>query len=430
MIALSAAAMGSKGAESHLPAVELHTVSKSYGAVQALHEVSYAVPQGQVVALLGPNGAGKTTAISVMLGLRRPSHGPVRLLGRDPHDRRARSQCGIMLQDSGVPLTLTVREIITLFRSYYARPLPVARVLEMAGLTKNATAAVGALSGGQRQRLFFALAMCGDPAILFLDEPTAGLDVEARHSFWNQMRSFVQQGKTILLTTHYLEEADAPAERIIVIDHGHVRAHASPAAGPSLQSRRYDHGTFPVAQLGTPPTLYISLSTTFNNQVAFYQQCFAAFADTAWQVVLSYGTRIERAALGAIPRDFLVAPQVPQLEILPRMDVFLSHGGMNSVMESLSFGVPLVVVPQILEQKVTARRVQELGLGLALDTATVAAEHLRAAVAQVAHDPTFRTGAQAMRQMIQEAGGYHRAVEAISSFAHARKQTTHGDLRA
>ena len=200
--------------------------------------------------------------------------------------------------------------------------------------------------------------------------------------------------------------------------------------GPSLQSRRYDHGTFPLAQMGTQPTLYISLGTTFNNQVAFYQQCFAAFADTAWQVVLSYGTRIERAALGAIPRNFLVAPQVPQLEILPRTDVFLSHGGMNSVMESLSFGVPLVVVPQILEQEVTARRVQELGLGLALDTATVMAEHLRAAVAQVAHDPTFRTGAQAMRQMIQEAGGYHRAVEAISSFAHARKQTTHGDLRA
>jgi len=130
--------------------------------------------------------------------------------------------------------------------------------------------------------------------------------------------------------------------------------------------------------------------------VEFYQQCFAAFDDTAWQVILSYGTRIEQAALGAIPRNFLVAPQVPQLEIPPRTDIFLSHGGMNSVMESLSFGVPLVVIPHILAQEVTARRVQELGLGLALDTATVTADHLREAVAQVAHDPTFRKRAQDM----------------------------------
>jgi len=125
---------------------------------------------------------------------------------------------------------LTVRETITLFRSYYPHPLPLAQILEMAGLKKKAMAQVGALSGGQRQRLYFALAVCGDPDVLFLDEPTAGLDVEARHSFWEQIRTFVQQGKTILLTTHYLEEADALAKRIIVIDHGHMRADASPAA--------------------------------------------------------------------------------------------------------------------------------------------------------------------------------------------------------
>jgi ABC-2 type transport system ATP-binding protein len=222
--------LSSKETGSHVPAIEFQTISKSFGAVQALREVSFAIPQGQVVALLGPNGAGKTTAISLMLGLRRPSHGQVRLLGRDPHDRRVRSRCGIMLQESGVPLTLTVREIVTLFCSYYPHPLPLAHILVMAGLTKKATVSVGSLSGGQRQRLYFALAICGDPDVLFLDEPTAGLDVEARHNFWEQIRSFVQQGKTILLTTHYLEEADALAERIIVIDHGHVRADASPTA--------------------------------------------------------------------------------------------------------------------------------------------------------------------------------------------------------
>ncbi len=187
-----------------LPAIELQTVSKSFGTVQALHEVNFAIPQGQVVALLGPNGAGKTTAISLMLGLRRPSHGQVSLLGLDPRDRRARSRCGIMLQESGVPLTLTVRETITLFRSYYPHPLPLAQILEMAGLKKKAAAPVGSLSGGQRQRLYFALAICGDPDVLFLDEPTAGLDVEARHSFWDQFRTFVQQGKTILYGVIFL----------------------------------------------------------------------------------------------------------------------------------------------------------------------------------------------------------------------------------
>jgi ABC-2 type transport system ATP-binding protein len=214
---------------SHIPAIELQNASKSFGAVQALQHVNFTIPQGQVVALLGPNGAGKTTAISLMLGLRRPSRGQVHLLGHDPRDRWARSRCGIMLQESGVPLNLTVSETITLFRSYYGHPLPLAQVLEMANLKKKASSSIASLSGGQRQRLYFALAICGDPDVLFLDEPTTGLDVEARHRFWEQIRTFVKQGKTILLTTHYLEEADALAERIILIDHGQVRADASPA---------------------------------------------------------------------------------------------------------------------------------------------------------------------------------------------------------
>lgn len=230
MVDVSAQDVRSKASESHVPAIELQHVSKMFGAVQALQNVSFSIPQGQVMALLGPNGAGKTTAISLMLGLRRPTHGQALLLGRDPRDRWTRSRCGIMLQESGVPLNLTVSEIITLFRSYYPAPLPLARILEMAGLKKKAAAKVGTLSGGQRQRLYFALAICGNPDVLFLDEPTAGLDVEARHHFWEQIRAFVQQGKTILLTTHYLEEADALAERIILIDHGQVRADASPAA--------------------------------------------------------------------------------------------------------------------------------------------------------------------------------------------------------
>jgi ABC-2 type transport system ATP-binding protein len=226
----SVGTVSSREAMAHVPAIELQAVSKSYGSVLALDEVSFTIPQGQVVALLGPNGAGKTTAINLMLGLRRPTRGQARLLGRDPRDRRARSCCGVMLQESGVPLTLTVRETVALFRSYYPTPMSLTRILEMAELSGKASARVGALSGGQRQRLYFALAVCGDPDVLFLDEPTSGLDVEARHNFWEQMREFVRMGKTILLTTHYLEEADALADRILVIDSGRVYADDSPAA--------------------------------------------------------------------------------------------------------------------------------------------------------------------------------------------------------
>ncbi len=224
-----AAWAGSDGATGRVQ-VELQGVSKSFGAVRALRDVSFAARQGEVVALLGPNGAGKTTAISIMLGLRAPTTGQARLLGLDPRDLRARSRSGVMLQESGVPMTLTVRELIDLFRGYYPAPLPAARAIEMAGLQEKANARAGALSGGQRQRLYFALAVCGDPEVLFLDEPTAALDVEARREFWAQVRAFVQEGKTIVLTTHYLEEADALADRVVVIDHGRVIADASPAA--------------------------------------------------------------------------------------------------------------------------------------------------------------------------------------------------------
>ncbi len=210
--------------------VELRDVCKSFGTVEALRDVNVAVRQGEVVALLGPNGAGKTTAISLMLGLRAPTTGQARLLGLDPHDLRARSGCGVMLQESGVPMGLTVRELIELFRSYYPTPLPTEQVITMAGLAEKSKARAGTLSGGQRQRLYGALAVCGDPAVLFLDEPTASLDVEARHAFWAQLRGFVQAGKTIILTTHYLEEADALADRVVVIDHGRVIADATPAA--------------------------------------------------------------------------------------------------------------------------------------------------------------------------------------------------------
>lgn len=209
-------------------AAQLVNATKSYGSVEALKGVSLEIQLGEVVALLGPNGAGKTTSISLMLGLRKPTSGSAKLFGLDPTDRRARSRTGVMLQESGVPQVLRVNEMIDLFRSYYPSPMPTARVIELAGLEEKARSQNKDLSGGQRQRLYFALAICGNPELIFLDEPTVGLDVESRRAFIQSIKGFIASGKTIVLTTHYLEEADELAKRVVVIDHGQTIADASP----------------------------------------------------------------------------------------------------------------------------------------------------------------------------------------------------------
>ncbi|HVQ76024.1 MAG TPA: ABC transporter ATP-binding protein [Candidatus Binatia bacterium] len=210
--------------------VELRAASKRYGRVEALRGVSLAIHPGEVVAMLGPNGAGKTTSINLMVGLRRATSGQARLFGLDPADRRARSRCGVMLQESGVPGMLTVREVVDLFRSYYGAPLPAARALGLAGLADRAPVRVARLSGGERQRLYLALAVCGNPEVLFLDEPTVGMDVAARRACLDAIGTLAREGKTVVLTTHYLEEADQVASRIVVIDHGVIVADAAPGA--------------------------------------------------------------------------------------------------------------------------------------------------------------------------------------------------------
>jgi len=209
-------------------AVELSGAAKSYGSVEALRGVDVAIPQGQAVAMLGPNGAGKTTAISLMLGLRKPTRGQALLFGMDPGERRARSRAGVMLQESGVNDAMHVDEVVDQFRAYYPNPLPGDRAIGIAGLEEKTHKAVRTLSGGQKQRLYYALAICGDPDVLFLDEPTVGMDVEARRAFLEGIREFAASGRTVVLTTHYLEEADQLAERIVVIDHGRVIADGTP----------------------------------------------------------------------------------------------------------------------------------------------------------------------------------------------------------
>jgi ABC-2 type transport system ATP-binding protein len=211
------------------PVAELRGVTKRYGAVAALDRVDLALAPGEVTALLGPNGAGKTTTVRLMLGLVKPSAGTALLFGGDPLAAKNRRRTGVMLQVSKVPETLKVVEHIHLFSSYYPNPMSIDEVVEIAGLTGIENRKFGELSGGQRQRVLFALAICGNPSLLFLDEPTVGLDVESRRSFWAQIRGLAGRGCSILLTTHYLEEADALADRVVVIANGSIIADGTSA---------------------------------------------------------------------------------------------------------------------------------------------------------------------------------------------------------
>jgi ABC-2 type transport system ATP-binding protein len=207
----------------------LNHITKTYGRIEALKNIDLAIRQGELLALLGPNGAGKTTAVKLLLGLARPTAGSVNVFGGDPVDAGVRMRTGAMLQVAKVPETLRVREHIDLFSSYYSAPQPLSETLAIAGLEPIANRKFGELSGGQRQRVLFALAICGNPDLLFLDEPTVGLDVEARRLLWDQIRKLLAKGKTILLTTHYLQEADALATRVVVINRGAIIAEGTPS---------------------------------------------------------------------------------------------------------------------------------------------------------------------------------------------------------
>jgi ABC-2 type transport system ATP-binding protein len=204
--------------------VELSNVAKSYGPVQAVCGIDLTVARGETVALLGPNGAGKTTTINMILGLARPDGGSVSVFGTSPAEAIKAGWVGAMLQSGSLPDHLKVRELVTLMASYYPRPLPVDEVLDQTGTAEIAGRWTNKLSGGQTQRVRFAAALVTDPHLLVLDEPTAGIDVEGRHEFWQAMRALAERGKTILFATHYLEEADEYADRIVLIARGEVVA--------------------------------------------------------------------------------------------------------------------------------------------------------------------------------------------------------------
>lgn len=215
-----------------MAAVEVRGLRKVYGEVAAVDGLDLTVDEGEVVALLGPNGAGKTTTVEVLEGYRARDAGSVEVLGFDPQagGRAYRERIGIVLQEAGFEDTFTPRELVRLHAGYYPHPRPVAEVLTLTGLDEKADARVRTLSGGQRRRLDLALGIVGDPELLFLDEPTTGFDPSARRRAWGLVESLRALGATILLTTHYLDEAEHLADRVVVIDHGRVLAQGTPEA--------------------------------------------------------------------------------------------------------------------------------------------------------------------------------------------------------
>jgi ABC-2 type transport system ATP-binding protein len=230
------------------PAIEARGLRKSYGEVEAVRGIDLRVERGEVFALLGPNGAGKTTTVEMLEGHRNRSAGEVSVLGFDPerHERSFKERIGVVLQETGVERYLTVEETIDLFRSYYPRPRPLDEVLDLVGLREQRRIRVKKLSGGQQRRLDVAIGLAGDPDLLFLDEPTTGFDPAARRGAWEMVRGLQALGKTIFLTTHYMEEAQVLAGRVAIINGGVLIAEGSPE---SLISRERNT----VIRFRTPP---------------------------------------------------------------------------------------------------------------------------------------------------------------------------------
>jgi ABC-2 type transport system ATP-binding protein len=212
------------------PVISVESLTMAYGAVQVLHSIDLEIRRGEVCAIVGPNGAGKTTMVEILEGYRVRSGGSVRVLGVDPGrpTRAWRAQIGIVLQSCEMPAELTVSELVERFAGYYPRPRPVFETLELVGLGDRRNARAGTLSGGQQRRLDVAMALVGDPEVLFLDEPTTGFDPSARHQAWSVITRLRGLGKTILLTTHYMEEAEALADRVVVVVAGRVVAEGTP----------------------------------------------------------------------------------------------------------------------------------------------------------------------------------------------------------
>jgi ABC-2 type transport system ATP-binding protein len=230
------------------PAVDLAGVSKRFGPVTAVDDISLAIRPGEVVALLGPNGAGKTTTVDMLLGLTRPTSGQVRVYGRDPQDAVALGLVSAVMQSGGLLKDYTVEETVRLTAVLFGKPAgAVGEALSRAGIADIGKRLVGKCSGGQQQRLRFAMALLPDPELLILDEPTTGMDVGGRHEFWSAIRKDAQGGRTVIFATHYLEEADAYADRVVFVRRGRIVADGTAAEVKALASGRTVRATLPGA---------------------------------------------------------------------------------------------------------------------------------------------------------------------------------------
>jgi ABC-2 type transport system ATP-binding protein len=239
-------------------AIAVRELRKSYGALEAVGGIDFDVQRGEVFGLLGPNGAGKTTTVEILEGYRKRDGGEVEVLGTDPATARGdwRERIGVVLQSSAMYETLTVTEMLRLFAGYYREPRPVDEVVELVGLEEKRDERVRRLSGGQRRRLDLGLALVGDPELIFLDEPTTGFDPRARRQAWETIRGLRGLGKTILLTTHYLDEAEQLADRVAVLAHGRIVASGTPAeltgAVPATEIRYRENGREVVLETDEP----------------------------------------------------------------------------------------------------------------------------------------------------------------------------------
>ena len=249
-----------------MTAVAVGDLRKSYGGHEALRGISFEIREGEVFSLLGPNGAGKTTTIEILEGYRDRDGGEVSVLGVDPARASSawRGRIGVVLQSSAMYETLTVRESLALFAGYYKRPRPVDEVVSVVGLEEKRDSLVRKLSGGQRRRLDFGLALVGDPELIFLDEPTTGFDPAARRNAWQTIRSLRELGKTILLTTHYLDEAEQLSDRVALLREGRIVATGTPAdltQTPATEIRYRENGKEVVLRTETPTRVLAELTT-------------------------------------------------------------------------------------------------------------------------------------------------------------------------
>jgi ABC-2 type transport system ATP-binding protein len=260
-------------------AIQVRDLHKSYGDVHAVRGIDLEVKKGEVFALLGPNGAGKTTTVEILEGHREPTSGEANVLGHDPQKRERDylERIGIVLQETAVEPFLTVAEVIEMFRGFYPNPRPLDEVIEVVGLTEKKNSRVVKLSGGQQRRLDVAIGLAGDPELLFLDEPTTGFDPRARRDAWDMVKNLQSLGKTVFLTTHYMEEAEYLADRVAILTSGEIVGEGSPASllreegeGTSISfSLKPDDPDLPVEldQLGTRAGERVLIQTTSPLQV-------------------------------------------------------------------------------------------------------------------------------------------------------------------